>query len=383
MDQRWRDGSIKEATFTDPDGLLRVPDRRGRRARPVDHQRAGLRALPAYPGASSTTSHDDVTPSRDRSDARPSRDRPPGRRPADQPAPDRGPPRHRRLGQARLPGRHAGPDRRHHLLRHDPQRVRRALPGARGLRAGHPRRDRATSRRSARRDAEHGRRRRRQQVRHRPLAAAERAPGPADRRQHVHPELRPDPGLQRQRHQRPVQPGHRAELPRGAAHRRADQGRRVRRRLRLRRLLPRTATTWRADDGTCTGGVRPGRRSSPATTSRTWSCRRTRPTRAPATRRTTDGLQEHQRARTATSPAAADGCLYRVVREEDVNVDLGNQFTPGRSRRRRAPATTTSSTSRRWSRAATTSASPAPTRRCATSGWSSCRTARTPTPTST
>ena len=49
MDQRWRDGSIKEATFTDASRALRVPDRRGRRARQVDHQRAGLRPLLRLP----------------------------------------------------------------------------------------------------------------------------------------------------------------------------------------------------------------------------------------------------------------------------------------------------------------------------------------------
>ena len=46
-----------------------------------------------------------------------------------------------------------------------------------------------------------------------------------------------------------AQPDHRAELPRGADHRRADEGRRLRRRLRVRRLLPR----WHNggfDDGT-------------------------------------------------------------------------------------------------------------------------------------
>ncbi len=49
MDQRWRDGSIKESTFTDPVRLLRIPHRRRRRARPLDHQRAGLRPLLGLP----------------------------------------------------------------------------------------------------------------------------------------------------------------------------------------------------------------------------------------------------------------------------------------------------------------------------------------------
>ena len=40
-------------------------------------------------------------------------------------------------------------------------------------------------------------------------------------------------------------------------------------------------------------------------------------------------------------PKDADNhALYHIVREEDVNVDLGTQFEP-RSRRRRAPATCT------------------------------------------
>ena len=69
-----------------------------------------------------------------------------------------------------------------------------------------------------------------QPVRHRPLAAPERRAGPAT-------------GLRRtRRHRRRHRPAdehrHRHELPGDADHRRTDQGRRVRRRLRVRRLLP-------------------------------------------------------------------------------------------------------------------------------------------------
>ena len=35
-----------------------------------------------------------------------------------------------------------------------------------------------------------------------------------------------------------------------------------------------------------------------------------------------------QRVATGVIPGGGDGCLYRPVREEDVNVDLGNHFTP-------------------------------------------------------
>ena len=39
-------------------------------------------------------------------------------------------------------------------------------------------------------------------------------------------------------------------------------------------------------------------------------------------------LQERQRPRTGAIPGGGNGCLYRLVREEDVNVDLGNHFAP-------------------------------------------------------
>ncbi len=46
-------------------------------------------------------------------------------------------------------------------------------------------------------------------------------------------------------------------------------------------------------------------------------------------------------------PGGGTGCLYHIVREEDVNVDLGNQFTPAIPPPP-ASAMTTSSTSRPW-----------------------------------
>ena len=131
-----------------PRRALRVPDRRGRRARQVDHQRAGLRALRRTRARRCTTS----TPARhavmlvDRTPVDPCVPTQGGGLLTNQLL-ARGPPRDRRLGQASTTRRDAGPDRRHHLLRDDPQRVRRAVPGARGLRAGDPGRDGATSRR--------------------------------------------------------------------------------------------------------------------------------------------------------------------------------------------------------------------------------------------
>ena len=48
------------------------------------------------------------------------------------------------------------------------------------------------------------------------------------------------------------------------------------------------------------------------------------------TRPCNPGVQETQRVTETHGavPGGGDGCLYRIVREEDVNVDLGNQFTP-------------------------------------------------------
>ena len=77
-------------------------------------------------------------------------------------------------------------------------------------------------------------------------------------------------------------------------------------------------------------------------------------------------------AKGADRPAAAPAASTGRSREEDVNVDLGNQFTPAdpaaavhRRRPRHRPVDA-------GHRAAPTSASPARTRRCATSGWSCC-----------
>src|SRR4029077_3014318 len=41
----------------------------------------------------------------------------------------------------------------------------------------------------------------------------------------------------------------------------------------------------------------------------------------------TSGFKQVSDARGAV-PGGGTGCLYRPVREEDVNVDLGNKFTP-------------------------------------------------------
>ena len=80
-----------------------------------------------------------------------------------------------------------------------------------------------------------------------------------------------------------------------------------------------------ADDGTCVGG-RPGRRWSPAPTSPTRSCRTTPPTAGPCNPAGAVGQQVTDPK--GAIPGGGAGCLYRPVSEEDVNVDLGNQFTP-------------------------------------------------------
>ena len=110
MDQRWRDGSIKEATFTDPTGYYEYPTAEGGALGRWIINEQGFARFSAYPGAvGARRAHrrrDAVLrvepPARPGQPVRPDR---PGRRPADQPAAARGPPRHGRLGQARLPGR--------------------------------------------------------------------------------------------------------------------------------------------------------------------------------------------------------------------------------------------------------------------------------------
>ena len=183
VDQRWRDGSIKEGTFTDTDGYYEYPTAEGGALGKWIINEQGFARFGVTGRRRCTTSYD---PSRLVDAHVPDR---PGRRPAHQPAAHRGPPGDGRLGQARLPRRHARPDRRHHLLRDDPQRVRRAVPGARGLRAGHPRRRRCCLEGlGPGRHAEHRRRRRAERVRHRPLAAPD-ATQPPDAR--LQPGVRP------------------------------------------------------------------------------------------------------------------------------------------------------------------------------------------------
>ena len=113
---------------------LRVPDGRGRPARQVLHRRGRLRALrrPRAPRCTTSTTRRTSTPVPPElgggllTNQLTSRDTAP-----------------RSTGASALRRRRARPDRRHHLLRDDPQRVRRAPPGRRELRAGHPRRHRA------------------------------------------------------------------------------------------------------------------------------------------------------------------------------------------------------------------------------------------------
>ena len=350
MDQRWRDGSIKEATFTDPTGYYQYPTAEGGALGRWIINEQGFARFSAYPGAVG---------------ARRAR---PARYPSCASTPT--------SGEPVRPDRQGGGLLTNQLLTEG----HRATVdwGKRDYPAGTPgqivgityfstTRNEFDARFQAHEDyepaipdvtvylerprpgrpAEHRRRRHREQVRHRPLAAAEREPGPADRpatrsRQSCDP-IRDFTGADISA---PVQPGHRAELPRGPAHRRADQGRRVRRRLRLRRLLPER--------------LRPGRRRrhlrrrhatrSPlvaGTTSPTWSCRRTAPTPAPATRPSdrlsgsadAKGARARRRHRLPLPPGPRGGRQRRP--RQPVHA--------GRSRRRRAPATTTSSTSRRWS----------------------------------
>ena len=332
MDQRWRDGSIKEVDLHRPARATTStrPPRAARSAAGSSTSRAS-RASRRTPGPSVHDEHTGaVTPScavdgqRSGQPMRPDR---PGRRPADQPAPARRPPRHGRLGQARL--------------------RRRRRPGQIvGITYFATTRNEFDARMQAHEDyepaipdvtvylespgpdgtAEHGRRRHRQQVRHRPLAAAEREPGPAGRRQHFTPELQPDQGLRRA-----------TTSPRSSTRASARTASRCRSPASRPRTAPstaatpspttaRTATTCAPDDGTCDRRRRPGRRSSPAPTSRTRSCRPTRRDTRPCNPVAAD--PQRQRRRTASIPGGGTGCLYRPVKEEDVNVDLGNHFTP-------------------------------------------------------
>ena len=189
----------RKSTFTDPNGHYEYPTAEGGALGTLDRQRAGLRALLGAPGpVVARRAHgrrDTVVRGRGSSGSGKSlRSHQPGRRPADEPAPAGRPPRHGRLGQARLPARRrrgrssASPTSRRPATSSRPscRRTRTTSPPSRtspsylegpgpdGL-------------------AEHRRRRHRQRVRHGPLAAAEREPGPAGSGQRVHAELQPDP----------------------------------------------------------------------------------------------------------------------------------------------------------------------------------------------
>ena len=180
----------------------------------------------------------------------------PGRRAADQPAAAGRPPSHGRLGQARLPGRHARPDRRHHLLRHDPQRVRRATQAHEDYEPAIP--DVTVYLESPGPDGvpntgddvvvnkyvtDHWQQ---------PNASQDPPDGNS-----VHPELQPDPRLQRQRRQRSVQPG---RSGRTASRCRSPASRPRTARSTAATPSPttaRAATTSTADDGTCTAARDP------------------------------------------------------------------------------------------------------------------------------
>ncbi len=82
-----------------------------------------------------------------------------------------------------------------------------------------------------------------------------------------------------------------------------------------------------ADDGTCVGGsdpveLVPGTYIThvvmPKDTSDTRDCNPANP----------DGFKNISDPKGTTVPGGGQGCLYRVVREEDVNVDLGDKFIP-------------------------------------------------------
>src|SRR5262249_50097964 len=145
-----------------------------------------------------------------------------------------------------------------------------------------------------------------------------------------------------------------------------------------------------ADDGTCVGGSDPV-----ALQAGTYITHAIMPKDGTDTRacnpENTSGFLSVSDAHGAV-PGGGQGCLFHAVREEDVNVDLGNQFAPQIPRppctgdsHALDQSTLTSSTSRRGRRGApSTPATRAPARRshCVTSGWWTCRTARTQTRTS-
>src|SRR5206468_1619803 len=81
-----------------------------------------------------------------------------------------------------------------------------------------------------------------------------------------------------------------------------------------------------ADDGTCAGGADPV-----PLVAGTYITHVVMPTDSTDTRdcnpANTDGFKNVSAAH-GSVPGGGQGCLYRIVREEDVNVDLGNQFAP-------------------------------------------------------
>ena len=147
VDQRWRDGSIKEDTFTDPTGHYEYPTAEGGPLGKWIISEQGFGRL----GVTGATVYDEHT-----GEATSPVPTAPGRCPADQPAPHRGPPGRRRLGQAGLPRR-----RRRARSSASPiwgttrNEFDARMQAHRGLRAGGPRRDRAPRGPRPRRSAEH------------------------------------------------------------------------------------------------------------------------------------------------------------------------------------------------------------------------------------
>ncbi len=339
MDQRWRDGSIKESTFTDATGHYEYPTAEGGALGKWIINEQGFARFSAYPGPSTHDEHTGaVTPSCA----------------VDPPAAPANP---------CVPTNQGGGLLSNQLLTEG----HRATVdfGKRDYPAGTPgqivgityfatTRNEFDARFQAHEDYEPAipdvtvyleslgpdgqpntrRRRHRQQVRDGPLAAPEREPRPAAG-------LRRD-RLQRRRHHH-SQPEHRAELPRDADHRRADEGRRIRWRLRLRRLLPERLRPHgerrHLQRRIGSGGAR---RRAP--TSPTRSCRRTPPTRVFVTPPTPPATRTSAPPRARSLVMVRDACTGQSRRRTSTSTSATSSRRP--SRRHRAPETTTSSTSR-------------------------------------
>ena len=315
---------------------LRVPDRGRRRARPVVHQRAGLRPLLRLPGpVGARRAHrrgDAILCGRARRPFRPTRACPPTRAAAcctnqlllegHRATVDWG----KRDYPAGTPGQIVGityfaTTRNEFDARFQAHEdYEPAIPDV----------DRVPGDSGPGRAAEHGRRRHRQQVRHRPLAAAERQPGSArqrpGRRELVHPELQPDPGLQRSRHHRASSARRSGpnclEVPLTGQQTKDgafDGG------YAFADYCP-NGYDLAADDGTCVGGSDPV-----PLVAGTYITHAIMPKDAADTRdcnpANTNGFKSVSDAH-GDVPGGGAGCLYRLVREEDVNVDLGNQIAP-------------------------------------------------------